>query len=50
MLLALASIFFIAFMAFIAIAPEDAIQIFLALSWLGMLLASVYTLLSGLMS
>ena len=42
--LAVASIFFIAFLAFIAIAPQVAIQVFLTLVWGRMILSGVRTL------
>jgi hypothetical protein len=41
---AAASIFFIAFLAFIAIAPQEAIQVFLMLVWGGTLLSVIWTL------
>ncbi|SCY05188.1 hypothetical protein SAMN05216420_102130 [Nitrosospira sp. Nl5] len=50
MFLALASIFFIAVLAFVAIAPQQVIQIFLAFTWFGMGLSVVYTILAGIFS
>ena len=41
---------FAAFLVFIAIAPQEAIQVFLTLIWGGMLLSVVWTLVSGLWS
>jgi hypothetical protein len=46
----LASILFIAFLAFIAIAPQEAIQIFLMLSWSGMLITALYQARNALLS
>ena len=41
-------LFFAAFLAFIAIAPQETIQVFLTLVWGGMLLSVAYTLLTSL--
>jgi hypothetical protein len=49
MLLALASSFFVAFLAFIAIAPHEAIQVFLTLVWGGALLSVRWTLVKALL-
>jgi hypothetical protein len=49
MLLALASIFFIVFLAFIAYAPEQGIQLLLFLTWSAMGLTVVWTLVRGLL-
>lgn len=49
MFLAFASIIFVAFLAFIAIAPQEAIQVFLTLVWGEMLLSVVWTLAKGLL-
>jgi hypothetical protein len=43
-------VLFVAFLAFVATAPTEAIQIFLMLVWIGMLIPSVYLLLKGLFS
>ncbi|SEM81729.1 hypothetical protein SAMN05216404_101236 [Nitrosospira multiformis] len=50
MFLVLAAAFFVAFLAFVATAPTEAIQIFLMFAWIGMLIPSVYLLLKGLFS
>jgi hypothetical protein len=50
MFLALASIFFLAFLAFIAIALQQGIQLFLFLTWSAMGLTVGWTLMSGLLS
>ena len=41
---------FIAFITFVALAPTEAIQIFLMLAWIGLLIPSIYLLLKGLFS
>ena len=43
-------VLFVAFLAFVATAPTEAIQIFLMFAWIGLLLPSVYLLLKGLFS
>ena len=49
MFLAIVSIFFIAFLALIAIAPQQVIQIFLGFAWFAIGLSVVYTLLASLL-
>jgi hypothetical protein len=44
------SLAFFAFLAFIAIAPHEAIQVFLFLAWLVMGLTVFWTLVDGLLS
>jgi len=50
MFTALAVILFVTFLAFVATAPTEAIQIFPMFTWIGLLLPSVYLLLKGLLS
>jgi hypothetical protein len=48
--MALLILFFIAFLALVAIAPHQFMQILLALMWFGMGLSVIYTLVAGLFS
>lgn len=50
MLAALALVLFVAFLAFIAVAPHQLTQIFLFLSWCGMLLTVLYQVIAGLLA
>jgi hypothetical protein len=43
-------ILFVAFLAFVAISPQEVIQIFLMLAWIGMLIPSVYLIFKGLLA
>jgi hypothetical protein len=47
---ALFVIFFVAFLAFVGTAPQEAIQLFLFLTWSAMSLTVLWTLVSGLWS
>ena len=43
-------VFFVAFLAFVATAPQEAIQIFLMFAWIALLLPSAYLIIKGLFS
>ena len=43
-------LFFGGFLAFVAIAPNQVIQIFLMFTWIGMLLTTVYQFVKALLS
>jgi hypothetical protein len=50
MLAALTVILFLAFLAFVGTAPQEAIQLFLFLTWSAMGLTVLWTLVDGLLS
>jgi len=50
MLAALTVVLFVAFLAFVGTAPQEAIQLFLFLTWSAMGLTVLWTLVSGLWS
>lgn len=43
-------VLFVAFLAFVAISPQEVIQIFLMFAWIALLLPSAYLIIKGLFS